>query len=195
MIPLPALPEPLTMPASATDPSPRLSQGRSGPGEAERAFEALLAEQAGPMAALATRLLGDATEAHDVLQEAWVRAWSHRDALREPGARVGWLRCIVVRECWRALRWRQLRRWLPFGEAVPDLPVPSDPDHALDAARVRRAVAALSPKQRLVWGLRHDEGWTIPEIAAATDLSSETVKTHLSRALSALRAALEPHHA
>ena len=106
----------------------------------------------------------------------------------------GWLRQIVVRECLRGLRWRQLRRWLPWEEADRADPAPLA-DQALADVQlqnsIKRAMDQLSPKQRLVVGLRFEEGWTIPEIAAAAEMSPETVKTHLSRAILAMQAVLE----
>lgn len=168
----------------------------------EAAFLAALEASAPAAMALACRLLRDPEDAREVLQEAWLRAWRHRGELRDADAVRGWLRAIVVRECWRALRWRGLRRWLGFGgdpEAGLELPDPGpSPERANAdaqlALRARAAVARLPARQRLVWTLRVEEGWTLPEIAAATDLSVETVKTHLARATAAVRAgAGDPH--
>jgi RNA polymerase sigma-70 factor (ECF subfamily) len=160
----------------------------------EQAFARVLGERGPRLHALAMRMLGDEQEARDAVQEAWIRAWARRHQLQEPEAIGGWLRAIVARECLRALRWRAVRRWLPFGEATPDLPthnpLPEDALHAGElAARARQAAAALPPRQRLCFGLRFDEGWTVAEIAAATGLSTETVKTHLGRALAAVQEA------
>jgi RNA polymerase sigma factor (sigma-70 family) len=58
-------------------------------------------------------------------------------------------------------------------------------------ARVRAEVERLSARQRLMWGLRFDEGWTVPEVAAALELSPETVKTQLGRALRRVQERLE----
>ena len=87
-----------------------------------------------------------------------------------------------------------------FGDVVPDVsgwllsPEALVGDHEA-VARVCRAVDALSPRQRLVWGLRFDEGWSVAEIAAVTDLSVDTVKTHLGRALGTVQGRLEAQHA
>lgn len=146
--------------------------------------------------ALALRMLSDREDAEEAVQEAWFRAWRHRGAMRDGGALHGWMRQIVARECLRLLRRRAVRRWLPFGDAVPDVPswLPGPEAEVVDRellVRARRAVDALPPRQRLVWGLRYDEGWSVGEIAAATELSTETVKTHLGRALLAVQAKLE----
>lgn len=162
---------------------------------AEQLLCATLEAEAPALLAMATRMLGDPGDAADALQEAWLRAWTRRDALRDPAALRGWLRQIVARECLRALRWRVVRRWIPVGEALPEQAIDSaSPDRALDAARARAAVERLPPRQRQLWGLRFDEGWTIPEIAEATGIGAETVKTHLTRALVTVRGRLEEPH-
>ena len=154
-------------------------------------FEAALLADGDALGALARRMLGD-NEAEDALQEAWIRAWTRRGALKDAASQRAWLRRIVVRECLRVLRWRAMRRWLPFGAEVPELPAPEAPNP--DLLRIRRVVEALSPQQRVMWGLRFDEGWTVPEIAESLSLSPETVKTQLGRALQSVQARLEVHH-
>ncbi len=172
--------------AASPDPGARLLD--------EAAFLAVLEASAPRLLALAARMVGP-TDAADALQEAWVRAWTRRGGLADARAVEAWLRAIVVRECLRVLRWRGLRRWLPFGDAVPDVPSGAPAaDGALAAAelagRARAAADRLSPRQRLCWGLRFDEGWTVAEIAAATGLAPDTVKTHLGRALVAVQEAV-----
>lgn len=159
----------------------------------DAAFSAALASAEPAHRALAGRMLGNAEDAHDALQDAWLRAWRHRGSVETAAALHGWLRQIVARECLRALRVRALRSWLPFvggqqGHGVEEPQEPAaGPDRTAANAQIwrkaRGIVNKLSPQQRLVWGLRFDEGWTVPEIAVATGLSTETVKTHLSRAL------------
>ncbi len=162
----------------------------------EAALVRILEAGAPRLHALAGRMLGNGDDARDAVQEAWIRAWTRRDRLADANAVDAWLRRIVVRECLRVLRWRAVRRWLPFGDAVPDLAAPGPaPDGALAAAEVARrariAAERLSPRQRLCWGLRFDEGWTVAEIAAHTGLAPDTVKTHLGRALAAVQEALD----
>lgn len=145
---------------------------------------------------LAYRLLGNHADASDALQEAWLRAWSKRRDRQEDAPAGAWLRVILVRECLRTLKWRGVRRWLPFGHRVPDFAdAPLRTDEQLDAARVRTLVAAFPPQQRIAFTLRFDEGWTLPEIAEALGVAPETIKTHLARALQRARAELGGPHA
>lgn len=155
------------------------------------ALHAAMEAEADGLGRLALRLLGNEADAADALQEAWVRAWSRRADWRGDGPPGAWLRAIVARECLRAMRWRSVRRWLPFGEKLPDVEAPeSGTEAGLDAERVRAVLTALPPQQRACFTLRFYEGWTVPEIAASLDLGDETVKTHLARALDRVRARL-----
>jgi RNA polymerase sigma-70 factor, ECF subfamily len=53
-------------------------------------------------------------------------------------------------------------------------------------------VGGLSPRQRLVFTLKHFEERSIPEIAQILDLDAGTVKSHLFRAAAKIRARLRP---
>lgn len=170
----------------------------------DAAFSAALASAEPAHRALAGRMLGNAEDAGDALQEAWLRAWRHRGSVQAAAALHGWLRQIVARECLRALRSRAVWSWSPFaggqqdhGVEEPQEPAAGPELTAANAQIWRRArgfVNQLPPQQRLVWGLRFDEGWSVPEIAVATGLSTETVKTHLSRALSQVQRRMGVNH-
>lgn len=165
----------------------------------DEAFVAALQDAATAHLALAVRMLGTEEDARDALQEAWFRAWRARDAVREGAALHGWLRRIVARECLRLLRRRAMRAWLPFlAESEPPCWLPGPEVQVADRealVAVRRAVDQLPPKQRLCWGLRFDEGWAVAEIAAALEVSVDTVKTHLGRAMVTVQGRLEARHA
>lgn len=185
----------VTLPAPAAAPVAAPSRGVS-----EAALVAALEDAARAHMALAVRMLGAEEDARDALQEAWFRAWRGRAAMREDAALHGWLRRIVARECLRLLRRRAVRAWLPFAEGAHEPPCWLPGPEAMAAERemvlrVRRAVDALPPRQRVVWGLRFDEGWAVGEIAATLDLSTETVKTHLARAVATVQGRLEASHA
>lgn len=152
---------------------------------------------------LATRLLGNPEDAREVLQEAWLRAWRHRASLEDERAVGAWLRRIVIRESFRAMRRRDLRRW--FGALVslaepPESldPAPSPEERLGEShgrAAIARAVERLSSRQRLVWHLRFHEGWSLVEIAESAGLKPDTVRTHLNRALESIQRQVELDHA
>ncbi len=153
----------------------------------------------------ARRMLGDVAAADDAVQEAMFRAWKSRARLEDRAAIHGWLRRIVVRECLRHLRWRAVKRFVGFGGAIstdepegvalpePGLSAEDATERAQRIARVHALVDRLPPRQRAIWGLRFDEGWTLPQIAEALDVSVETVKTHLGRAVERVKRGMNDH--
>ena len=78
-------------------------------------------------------------------------------------------------------------------EVVPD-PGASPRDHLLAkeaGRRLSRALERLSPRQRAVFVLRHQEELTLKEIARMLELEEGTVKAHLHRAVTMLRKELK----
>ena len=96
-------------------------------------------------------MVRDFQNAEDVVQEAFVAAWSGLPSLADPAAFPGWLRGIVRHHAFRVLRRKQLSAVpLADAEAVPDEePLP---DHILDARR--QAAAALAAISELPDRLR-----------------------------------------
>src|SRR6266705_4621844 len=64
----------------------------------------------------ALALVNDFQQAEDIVQEAFVAAWSALPSLTEPAAFPGWLRSIVRRQAFRVVRRRRVQT-VPLGEA------------------------------------------------------------------------------
>jgi RNA polymerase sigma-70 factor (sigma-E family) len=135
-------------------------------------------------------LTGDPQLAQDLVQTALLRAyrrWWRVGRLDYPDAYV---RRIVTTSY---LDWRRRRS---SSEALPGLlPEPAAPDLADGVAerdQVRRALAGLTPRQRAVLVLRHYEGLDDAAIAVLLRCGEGSVRSHASRGLQRLRAALDP---
>lgn len=147
---------------------------------------------------LAVAIVGDRDEAADVVQETYIRAWDARAALRDGAAALGWL-CRIARNVAHDRRrswWSRIRA--PMAEAALELrPAEDDPpaDEALAAAQaagaVRRALASLPEKHRVVLALREVEGMSYEEIAVALGVPVGTVESRLHRARAGLAQRLE----
>jgi len=155
-----------------------------------RAFEALVAQLAGPALALARRVLGEAALAEDAVQEALTRLWreAHRfDPARGPLA--GWWRRILMNA---ALDGR--RRLRPVAHladvAEPRDPAPG-PEARAEAAEIDRrlnaALAQLPPRQRAALALFHGQGLSMAEIGEALGTSPKAVEGLLLRGRAVLR--------
>jgi RNA polymerase sigma-70 factor, ECF subfamily len=138
---------------------------------------------------LAFRLLGgDQATAEDVVQNAFFRAYRALASFRGEATLDTWFYRILVREVQRQRRWQGLRRL--FGGDPESAPPPVDPRPVTDPALRRR----LSGPQREAFVLIHLEQLTIAEAAQVMGKAVGTVKSHLHRALLALRGELADLH-
>lgn len=136
---------------------------------------------------LAMALTGDRDEAADVTQETYLRAWERLDGLRDRGAATAWI-CRIARNVAHDRRrgwWSRVRA--PLDAALAERPAPAaGADEALEgaerAAAVRRALARLPEKHRVVLLLREVEGMSYEQIADALGLPVGTVESRLHRA-------------
>jgi len=164
------------------------------------AFGVLVTRYRARVVALARRMLAPTSvdEAEDVAQEAFVAAYDKRLSFRRGEPFRPWLYRIAVNRCLDRLRAQSRRPLLLEIAAVPEpAGEGGDPLEALlteeGEQRLSAAVAALPPKLRAVFLLRHGDDLSYDEIAAAVGVPLGTVKTHLFRARALLRAALSEY--
>lgn len=153
-------------------------------GEPE-AFRELLARYRRSAVTLAYQMLGDAEEAEDVAQEAFVRVFQAVGRFRQEASFATWLYRIVTNLCLGVLR-RQ--RPMVALDAAGEPGVPESCSRQITSALVTRQVlAALAPELRAVLLLREQEGLSYLEIARALDTPVGTVRSRLSKARAAFR--------
>jgi RNA polymerase sigma-70 factor (ECF subfamily) len=155
--------------------------------------DAALTEARPRLEALARRLVWDREEARDVVQGALLDALDRWDSLRDAKAREGWLRRIVVNRAFTHLRRR--RFWNAVGALlfVAEETVAAGPDVQVEKqehqARLLAALERLPARQSLAFTLRYLEGWSFDEVAESMRIDRGTVRIHVQRAVTALRAA------
>lgn len=162
------------------------------PPSLEEAFAALQAELLGML----FYLTGNAEDARDAYQEAFVRCWKRRDMLGEIVNLRAWIFRVALNlgRDMRATAWRRRRRPLPDDDPmlVPD---PAKPQAELERrerlALVQQALAALRPEEQEVFLLRQNGQMTYEDIAVSINIPVGTVKTRMRLALEKLRVALE----
>jgi len=155
-------------------------------------FDEFVSVRLSAMVRYATVLTWDPHLAEDIVQDVLVRAqarWSRIGRLDAPEAYV---KRMVLNEF---LSWRRRRaaRAVPMSREVLDVFVAPTPDGATawderDAAL--RLIATLPPKQRAAIALRFYEDMSHEQIAVLLGCRTVTARTHISRALATLRAAL-----
>jgi len=146
--------------------------------------------------------LRDVDLAETLTQECFLKAHRNWGSFRGDSSAMTWLMRIAInlqKDHWRNRRlqfWRHTQtnsvdldeagEWLPSGERNVEQQLLAREQ----VAQVWKIVENLSERQRTVFLLRYVEERELSEIAQATGLSEGTVKAHLSRALSKVRAEL-----
>jgi RNA polymerase sigma-70 factor, ECF subfamily len=161
------------------------------------AFRTLFDAHSGRVFGLSYRYLRNQTDAEDVLQETFIRAFhaiNTFDSEKCPGFSV-WINRICINCSIDALRRAKRRETRPLeGEIMNTLPAQSpedDPERVARNREIRRridqALDRLSPRQRMIFTMRHDLGYTTREIAQSVGSTEGSVKKHLFRSVDALK--------
>ena len=161
------------------------------------AYEELVVTYQGIAFRTAYLVAGNAGDAEDAAQNAFVKAFYALDRFRSGHAFKPWLLKIVTNEARNTRRsaGRRAGLELRLAEGRPrDDAAPSPEDAALGAERDERLLAALlqlREEDRLVVGYRYFLGLSEAETATALSIAKGTVKSRCSRALSKLRDQLQ----
>lgn len=130
--------------------------------------------------AIATRILGNATEAEDIVQQAWIRLAGVDTTIENPPA---WLTTVTTRLCLDRLR---ARPGVPL-DSIDVADLDADPaEHVALADTVGVALHVvldrLPPNERVAFVLHDTFGFTFPTIAAVLDTSPAAARKLASRA-------------
>ncbi|HXV74725.1 MAG TPA: sigma-70 family RNA polymerase sigma factor [Candidatus Polarisedimenticolaceae bacterium] len=173
----------------------------------ETAFEALVQRHAGQLLAVARRMLRDAEEARDAVQEALLSVYRHAATFERHCRATTWLHRIVVNAALMRLRGRKRRRELSIEDLLPKFaedghhahPIaawPADVTEELEreqrATIVRRCIDRLPEAYRTVLLLREIDGLNAAETARLLRTSANAVNIRLHRARLALRTLIDP---
>ena len=141
---------------------------------------------------LAYRMTGDATQAEDLTQDTFIRAFDRLADFRGDAPFAGWLHRVATSVILTGLRKR--KRVQEMESVRDDLEWASGPGPTSDPDLKRsllRAVEQLDDNHRLVFVMHDMEGFTHREIATVMDAPVGTIKARLSRARQKLRDALD----
>ena len=170
------------------------------------AFEELVRQYDQPVLRLALHLTGSEQEAQDIYQEAFLKVYRNLGSFRFECSFYTWVYRIVSNLCMDYLRRKQVRREDPsvrvssegeefdLLEQLPDESAGASPERDLlrreMGKRIARALTKLSPRERMVFEMKHYQGLKLRTIGEALNTTEETAKNTLFRATQKLRAAL-----
>lgn len=166
------------------------------------AFGLLVARHGRRVHDLARRMLRDASEADDAVQQAFLNAFRALDRFDPQRPFRHWILRITTNLCRNRLAARRLhpgaRGTAPDEidpthlRVAPPSPVREGDDDPQGGERVRAALESLPDTYRLAAVLRYVHGLSVEDIAEVADEPLGTVKTHLFRARAALAVLLAP---
>lgn len=157
----------------------------------QRAVESLMVASHPRLYRVAFGVLRDRHLAEDATQRALLGIWRDIRRLRDPSKFEGWSHRLLVRICYDEAK-RQ-RDWVPGMEsqASRSLRAPDQYGAVLDRDELARGFRSLSVEHRAVLVLRCMLDMPMEQVAEVLGVPPGTVGSRLSRAISALRAALE----
>jgi len=178
---------------------------RAAQGGDQHAFEQLVRTYDQSVLRLAMNLLRSPEDARDVYQEAFLRVYRNLHAFRFDCSFHTWLYRIVTNICLDQLRRRKVRKEEAAVVETPDGPIDrmdtceeesaaADPERAMWnqelKQRIEGALHALTPRERMVFELRHYQGLRLRNIGEMLGTTEEAAKNCLFRATQKMRAVL-----
>jgi len=169
--------------------------------------ERFVREHMGWMLAVARRILGEAAQAEDAVQEAFAKIFKNLEKFGGRSALKTWMHRIVVNEALSTLRKRQRDITRDIDELMPlfdqnrcriedDWVTFETPQSLLERTQTKNLVsdciARLPNDYRIVLTLRDIEELSTSDVADMLDISEANVKIRLHRARAALKKLLEP---
>lgn len=167
------------------------------------AFEAIVRRHNQRLYRIARAILRDDVEAEDIIQEAYVKAFTHGDSFKGQGNLGAWLAKVTANMAISRLRRLKRRKTEVLDTGTLEHIQPADvsspghmtPERCAAIADIKtllqREIDRLPDGFREVFVLREVEGMSIAETAEVLAILPQTVKTRLHRAKVLLRASLE----
>jgi RNA polymerase sigma-70 factor (ECF subfamily) len=170
------------------------------------AFDTLVRQYDQAVLRLALRLMGSEQDAQDIHQEAFFKAYRYLGNFRFECSFYTWIYRIVTNLCLDHLRRRKSRREdqsvmvdaagaeMDLLSNVSDDRPMANPERELErkmlAQRIQQALEKLTPRERIVFELKHYQGLRLRTIGEMLNTTEETAKNTLFRATKKLRASL-----
>jgi RNA polymerase sigma-70 factor (ECF subfamily) len=167
----------------------------------EEAFAALVRRHSGGLHRTVARILNDESEAWDVVQMSFLKAWQRLDRYDPRWSFATWLYRIGTNLAIDLLRARDSRqrahqagmehrlRLVPQGDKASDLAASHEVDSILGLL-----VDSLTPQQRAAFVMREVEGMETAEVAEILACSATTVRNHVFQARKVLRRELRQRY-
>ncbi len=172
---------------------------RKAQGGNQAAFEQLVHTYDQAVLRLALRLTGSASDAQDIHQEAFLKVYKKLDGFRFECSFSTWIYRIVTNVCLDHLRRNRARKKNSamevnddelLNQLSDDRPGNNPEQQLLDqelSAHILRALRRLTPRERMVFDLRHFQGLKLRSVSEILNASEGSIKMTFFRATRKLR--------
>lgn len=157
----------------------------------KEAFASLIERHKNVVYSLARHMVRNESEAEDIAQEAFVKAYLSLEGFRRECSFRNWLCRITTRLCIDHLRSRKTERAWLLNEEMPEPSQPGPDETLANREELQSALSKIPAHLRAAVVLRHLEDLSYQEIAEILRLPIGTVKTHIRRGRAALKRELE----
>lgn len=144
--------------------------------------EALYKRYAPTMFAICLRYAVDRPQAEDIMQEGFVKVFTHIKQFRREGSFEGWMKRIFVNTAIEWLRKNSVMNQMLDVDVTPLNRAQPDDFHTLSAKDLMGFVQSLAPGYRTVFNLYAIEGYSHREIGEMLNISEGTSKSQFARA-------------
>jgi len=163
------------------------------------AFEELIHHYDPAILCFALHLTGSPQDARDIYQESLLRAYTNLPRFRFECSFYTWIFRIVANRCLEFLHTNKFRDHNDGEQALSEVlhdDADKRPHYPLLQPRqtIARALAKLSPRERVVFELRHYHGLRLGTVADLLTMSEATIRNTLFRAVHKLRVELKDLH-
>jgi RNA polymerase sigma-70 factor (ECF subfamily) len=160
-----------------------LEECRAGKRNAQRELYGLYAKA---MYNVCYRMMNDAEEAGDMLQEAFIDAFMRLHTFRNESTFGVWLKKIVINKCINARQRRKIE-WISannieLDDKIDEQDTIDEDELKMSVERVRMAMKQLPDGGRMIFSLYLFEGYDHAEIAQILNITESTSKTQFMRA-------------
>ncbi len=160
-----------------------------------KAFDLLYKKYHTPIYNNIFRLLKDADESENILQDLFVTLWEKRASIDPQKPLANWLFQVSYNKSITQLK-KNLKQSLAFKYIEGDIMLADEKDIYFKEARIKileEALVKLSPQKRKVFDLCKIQGKSYEESARELNISKHTVKEYLSVAVKAVKEYAEQH--
>jgi RNA polymerase sigma-70 factor (ECF subfamily) len=167
-----------------------------------QAFDALVGRHKSGLYRIVRRYVGDADDAYDILQDAWISVWESLGRYDPSRSFLAWVRVITINKCRDFSRRRRFRRLILDAFAAEPVTETVSPEHddphaaaARDELRLQQlaeAIARLPPTYKEPLVLTTSGGLTQEAAAEVLKTTTKAIEMRLRRARKKLIKALNP---